>query len=180
MDFSLTVNRENCAVNTSSTSRANLGTRRASAQAKVEHPANEYSDPSEVVADPALSTHEKLAALNALEQDARQLATASEEGMSGGEETKLRRVLQAKRSLELPTPEVAFAVVSQFFEDELRETVGTEAHTLVVQAMDAITAARDAIEERGKTPAPPPGAPEPGSTDELEEELEKEKLDPGA
>jgi hypothetical protein len=45
---------------------------------------------------------QKLEALDALEQDARQLSVASAEGMIGGEPSKLHDVLDAKDSLEVP------------------------------------------------------------------------------
>jgi hypothetical protein len=164
---------------TSSKPRAKTSPAASRTRAKVEHPAKEFSRPQDVVADPALSTNEKLRALNTLEQDARQLAVATEEGMSGGEETQLRPVLQAKRSLEYPSVDAAFAVVSRTFEEQLRETRGMEAHTLIVRAIDAIKAARDAMANRAGSMVSPPGAPEPGSAQEMREEIEKEKLDPG-
>jgi hypothetical protein len=134
----------------------------------------------QVVADPALSAREKHTALSTLEQDARQLATATAEGMTGGEETQLHNVLEAKRLLGSPSAEAAFAVVLRAFEEQRRDTMGTDTSVLIDRAIDAINAAREAMAGRARTPAPPPGAPEPGSTKELEEELEKEKLDPGA
>lgn len=167
-------------MNTLSKPRVRPGSGTSRARAKGEQPAKACSDPMEVVADPSLSTHDKLVALNSLEQDARQLATASAEGMSGGEETKLRTVLQAKRSLEFPSAEAAFAMVLRTFEEQRRKTAGTETHVLMTQAIDAIKAAREAMAERADAPTPPPGVPEPGSADELQEELDKEKLDPGA
>jgi hypothetical protein len=60
-------------------------------------------DPQQVVADPALSKQDKLEALDTLEQDARLLATATEEGMTGGEQSNLRDVLSAKQTLESAT-----------------------------------------------------------------------------
>ena len=170
---------ENHAVTTISKPRAKSSAT-SPPRAKVEQPAMVFSDPGEVVADATLSTREKLHTLDSLEQDARQLAVASGEGMSGGEETKLRPVLQAKRSLDAPSAEAAFAIVARTFEEQLAETLGTEAHVLITRAIDAIKAAREAIAARAHAPAPPAGAPEPGSTKELEEELDKEKLDPGA
>ncbi len=163
-----------------STPRAKPGTAQTAAAAKVEQPAKEYSDPAQVAADPSLSTRQKRQALNSLEQDARQLAVAAGEGMSGGEETKLRHVMETKRSLESPSPDDAFAVVLRTFEDALNKTHGTESHALITRAIEAIGAARQAIEEQKEAPPTPPGAPEPGSEEELEEELDKEKLDPGA
>ena len=72
-------------------------------QAKTEKPHAHFDDPQQVVADPALSKQEKAEALETLEQDARLLATATEEGMTGGEQSKLREVLNAKKALECQT-----------------------------------------------------------------------------
>jgi hypothetical protein len=72
-------------------------------QAKTDKPHQHFGDPQQVVADPALSKQDKVEALETLEQDARLLATATEEGMTGGERSKLREVLNAKKTLEWPT-----------------------------------------------------------------------------
>jgi hypothetical protein len=72
-------------------------------QAKTEKPHEHFDDPRQVVADPALSKQDKLEALETLEQDARLLATATEEGMTGGEQSNLRDVLSAKKALESAT-----------------------------------------------------------------------------
>jgi len=66
---------------------------------KLERPHSHFDRPREVVADPALSKEEKMEALETLEQDARLLTTATQEGMTGGEESKLREVLDAKTAL---------------------------------------------------------------------------------
>jgi hypothetical protein len=147
--------------------------------AKVEHPDKEFSNPTDVVVDPSLSTHDKLDALNSLEQDARQLAVATEEGMTGGEESQLRPVLQAKRSLEPPSPEAAFTVVLRELDQTLRQAQGTDAYAVISRAIDAIHEAREAIANLANAPKVPPGAPKPGSREELQEEIDKEKLDPG-
>ena len=73
-------------------------------QQKVERPAAFFKDPLEVAIDPALSTEQKKEALGTLEQDARQLSVASDEGMTGGEPVKLGDVLDAKASLERSPP----------------------------------------------------------------------------
>ena len=65
-------------------------------QDKVEKPHANFKTPHEVIADPALSKQE----LTELEQDARLLATAAAEGMTGGEPSNLREVLDAKEALE--------------------------------------------------------------------------------
>ncbi len=67
---------------------------------KVEKPHAHFGDPRDVVADPALSKEEKVEALETLEHDARLLTTAVQEGMTGGEESKLPEVLDAKKALE--------------------------------------------------------------------------------
>jgi hypothetical protein len=72
-------------------------------QAKTEKPREHFDDPQQVVADPALSKQDKLEALETLEQDARLLATATEEGMTGGEQRNLRDILSAKKAFESAT-----------------------------------------------------------------------------
>jgi hypothetical protein len=53
---------------------------------KVEHPQSHYATPDALIEDRALSLEEKLHALKIWEQDARQMLTASNEGMPGSEE----------------------------------------------------------------------------------------------
>lgn len=59
---------------------------RASKIDKIEHPQSHYATPDELVRDRALSVEEKLGALKIWEQDARQMLTASNEGMPGSDE----------------------------------------------------------------------------------------------
>ena len=153
---------------------------KAPSVAKLEESANEFSAPAEILTDRSLSTSQKRVALNELEQDARQLAVATAEGMAGGEPTKLRNVLEAERSLELPSADLAFTVVLRTFEEQRHKTRGTDTDVLITRAIEAINEAREAITRQETAPVPPPGAPKPGSTEELQEELNKEKLDPGA
>ena len=70
--------------------------------AKVQKPSDHFDEPHEVVEDSSLSKARKVEALDSLEQDARQLAEASSEGMSGGERNKLHDVLIAKKTLDAP------------------------------------------------------------------------------
>jgi hypothetical protein len=151
---------------------------KASASEKIEHPAKQFSDPADVVNDRSLSTEEKRVALERLKQDARQLAVAAEEGMAGGEETNLRKVMEAERKLE-PSTDAAFTTVLRSLEEERQNTHGTEADVLITRAIEALNAARDAIRRKQKA-AVPPGAPQPGSKEELQAELNNETLDPGA
>jgi hypothetical protein len=53
---------------------------------KIQHPQSHYATPDELIEDRALSFEEKLDALRVWEQDARQMLTASGEGMPGSEE----------------------------------------------------------------------------------------------
>jgi hypothetical protein len=55
-------------------------------KAKLEQPANHYNSPDEIINDADLSEEEKRQALNTWEQDARQMMTASNEGMEGDDE----------------------------------------------------------------------------------------------
>ncbi len=54
--------------------------------AQLENPATAFEKPSDVVSDSSLTSCEKKKALDTWEQDARQLMTASNEGMTGREE----------------------------------------------------------------------------------------------
>ena len=73
---------------------------------KINNPATVFSKPSDVVKDSKLSNEEKRQALNAWEQDARQLVTASNEGMPGRQEGldpddhhRLSEVIRAKEAI---------------------------------------------------------------------------------
>ena len=73
----------------------------AKSDGSVRKPSTHFDEPHEVV-DSSLSKARKVEALDVLEQDARQLAEATSEGMSGGERNKLHEVLIAKKTLHLP------------------------------------------------------------------------------
>ena len=96
--------------------------------------------PIEVVADPSLSKPEKAKALEDLEQDARQLAIASSEGMSGGEPTALAEVLHAKEALELPSTDFAYELVLKDL--EARWLTGDGDAALIAQTAEALAALR--------------------------------------
>ena len=70
-------------------------------------PASVFSQPREIVGDPVLSRDVKLRLLRQWERDARGLAVAEEEGMSGGEESMLGRVRHAIQALGEDEPEAA-------------------------------------------------------------------------
>ena len=76
---------------------------------KIEQPANHFQSPSEVVKDDRLTNEDKKSALDTWEQDARQLLTASNEGMPGSEEGvdkddhhRLGEVIRAKGKIGEP------------------------------------------------------------------------------
>ena len=56
---------------------------------KLEKPADHYKSPDDIVKDKDLSPAEKRQALNTWEQDARQMLTASNEGMEGGRKASI-------------------------------------------------------------------------------------------
>jgi hypothetical protein len=66
------------------------------------NPTTNFDAPGRVVASTLLSKAEKTAALDVLEQDSRELAVATYEGMEGGEPTALTEVLLAKAALDVP------------------------------------------------------------------------------
>jgi hypothetical protein len=63
------------------------------------NPTRYYRRPGEVIRDRRLTRAEKLAILEAWEFEARELAVASEENMTGGEPSLLQEVVQARVDL---------------------------------------------------------------------------------
>lgn len=68
-------------------------------------PASAFAEPRDVLADQDLSRDAKLQLLHQWERDARELAVAEEEGMTGGEESMLARVRQALLQLGVERPQ---------------------------------------------------------------------------
>jgi hypothetical protein len=142
---------------------------------KVEKPSANFKTAHEVVADPALSKPEKEKALDALEQDGRLLATASAEGMTGGEPTNLHEVLDAKKALELPPTTYAYEVVLRDLRTRQAAGLQERTQTLIKHAIEAL----EALERADVAQAPmAPSNPPPGSDEEIAKEVETEKLDP--
>jgi hypothetical protein len=65
----------------------------------VGNPTRYYQRPRQVLQDRRLNRDEKLAILEAWELEARSLAVAAEENMSGGEPSLVEEVVQARLSL---------------------------------------------------------------------------------
>jgi hypothetical protein len=63
-----------------------MSTHSEAKKAKLEQPANHYKSPEEITNDADLSDEERRQALDTWEQDARQMMTASNEGMEGDDE----------------------------------------------------------------------------------------------
>jgi hypothetical protein len=117
---------------------------------KVEKPHLHFDAPHEVIADPTLTKDQKVDALSSLEQDARQLAIASAEGMSGGEDTALQEVLHAKDALELHPVAYAYEVVLKDLQLRQKGSKGEEMQGLVEQAIAALEAIKKA--EKASSP----------------------------
>lgn len=107
---------------------------------KVEKPHKHFEAPLEVSLDPALSKEQKLQALDHLEQDARQLAIASSEGMSGGEGTNLHEVLTAKDALELPPTAHAYDAVLHDLRLRQRDNQSAPLRDVIGRAISALEA----------------------------------------
>ena len=146
--------------------------------AKTTKPHAAFETPGEVVADPALSMKEKVAALDSLEQDARQLSVASDEGMAGGEPTGLHDVLEAKDALELPPVRQAYDVVLADLRSRLKAAGTIDEHAAVMRAITALDAVVPGPAQHAGAGANARVEPAPGSIAEMEAERALEKLDP--
>lgn len=111
---------------------------RAKSDAKVQKPSTHFDEPHEVVVDSSLSKAQKVEALDTLEQDARQLAEASHEGMDGGERNKLHDVLNAQDTLALPPVAAAYAIVLQDLQSRQKRDPATDTRVLLKQAIAAL------------------------------------------
>ena len=67
---------------------------------KIESPARHYQKPQEVVHDETLTQEQKRKALDTWTVDAEALQRAEDEGMAGGESSKLIDVVSAKKALD--------------------------------------------------------------------------------
>ena len=66
---------------------------------KTESPSRHFDKPEEVVQDKTLSPSQKKESLDTWEVDAQALQRAEDEGMGGGEPTKLIETLEAKKAI---------------------------------------------------------------------------------
>lgn len=150
-------------------------------QEKIDRPHAFFRNPQQVVTEPTLSKDQKTEALDAMEQDARQLAAASDEGMAGGERNKLQDVLDAKDSLALSPTDFAYEAVLKDLQSRAKSDVTGDARALVEQALAALSAVVKSATLNAAASAPAPGhydGPSPGATADINDEIAREKLDP--
>ena len=105
--------------------------------AKVQKPSTYFKQPHEVVVDSSLSKAQKVEALDTLEQDARQMAEASSEGMDAGECDKLHEVLVAEDALSLPVAD-AYETVLQDLRSRQERHPAIDTRALLEQAIAAL------------------------------------------
>ncbi len=89
--------------------RKSLGRKSLDLEAARTDPAGNFDAPGDIVRRKDLSRETKIELLREWEREARALAVAEEEGMTGGEESMLARVLRALRELGVDTEELAEA-----------------------------------------------------------------------
>ena len=139
--------------------------------AKARHPHVHFDTPIAVVDDQDLSKAQKVAALDSLEQDARQMVAASAEGMAGGEPAGLHEVLAAKAALDLPPTDYAYDVV-------LRDLLARQATEHAGKTLDAITAALAALQALAQLNTPALELAATTAAAEQADEAARERLDP--
>ncbi len=109
--------------------------------AKIAKPHAFFAEPHDVLTDPDLSKEQKTEVLATLEQDARQLVVASDEGMTGGELGKLHDVLVAANTLALPPIALAYDLVLNDLRARLKDEAPGDARTVMELALAAVEAA---------------------------------------
>jgi hypothetical protein len=154
---------------------------RTTKQEKLAKPHATFDAPQEVVIDPVLSKRQKIDVLDALEQDARQLSIAASEGMTGGEPTGLREVLDAKDTLALPPVDQAYGIVLKDLQAKAKAGGSGEGRAAAEKALAALVAEQRPAGLRAADAAAASassGEPAPGSAAERELEERLEELDP--
>lgn len=109
---------------------------------KISKPHAAFDEPLDVVADAELSKAQKAKALDALEQDARQLSIAASEGMTGGEPTGLQDVLNAKDTLAMPPLDQAYDLMLHDLRARQKTDLPPAARAAVEKALTALEAGK--------------------------------------
>lgn len=148
---------------------------------KIEKPHAFFVEPHDVVIDPALSKAQKTDILDTLEQDARQMSAASNEGMAGGELANLHEVLEAKDSLELPPIAHAYDLVVKDLRSRMKTDLHGDSRALIevgLTAMEAVVSS-DILNPGGHDPnAGLVVRMDPDVAAGIDDEIAREKLDP--
>jgi hypothetical protein len=148
---------------------------------KTEKPHAFFAEPYEVLVAAKLSNEQKSDILQTLEQDARQMSVASNEGMAGGELAKLSDVLEARDSLNLPPVVHAYDLVLNDLRSRLKTDLPGDARALMELAMTAVEAVcKSPILQpvADSVGAGPPGVLARALVAETDDEIAREKLDP--
>lgn len=149
--------------------------------AKLAKPHAFFAEPHDVLTDPALSKEQKTEILATLEQDARQLVAASDEGMTGGELGKLHDVLVATNTLALPPVAHAYDLVLNDLRSRLKAEASGDARTVIQLALTAVEAATASLASHTATASADAirTASAKASFDAgIADEIAREKLDP--
>jgi hypothetical protein len=146
-------------------------------RAKVKQPHAFFEKPHDVLTDPSLSKEQKKQALDALEQDARQLSTAAAEGMTDGEPSRLHEVLAVRDRLDRPPLADAYDIVLKDLRAKLTTNATGETRAMAEQALAALGALAP-TSAAGNRDAGAGGAPKPGSAADINDEVAREQLDP--
>lgn len=149
--------------------------------AKIEKPHKFFAEPHDVLTDPALSKEQKTEILATLEQDARQLVAASDEGMTGGEQGKLHDVLAAGHTLALPPIAHAYDLVLNDLRSRLKDEAPGDARAVIEMALTAVEAAMASLASHTAIDAAEAirtAAAKTAFDEGVADEFAREKLDP--
>ena len=148
---------------------------------KIDKPHTFFVEPHDVVIDPALSKAQKAVILDTLEQDARQMSAASNEGMAGGELANLHEVLEAKDSLDLPPIAHAYDLVVKDLRSRVKSDLPGDSRALIeigLTAMEAVVNSLILNPVSNDLNGGSTGGLDPRVAAGIEDEIAREKLDP--
>ncbi len=150
-------------------------------EAKIEKPHAFFVEPHDVVIDPALSKTQKADILETLEQDARQMSAASNEGMTGGELANLHDVLEAKDTLDLPPIARSYNLVLKDLRSRIKTELPSDSRALMelgLKAMEAVTSSVILNPVPDGLGTGSPVGVDPLIAAGIDDEIAREKLDP--
>ncbi len=148
---------------------------------KIEKPHAFFVEAHDVVIDPDLSKAQKTNILETLEQDARQMSAASNEGMAGGELANLHDVLEAKDSLGLPPIAHAYDLVVKDLRSRMKTELPNDSRALIELGLTAMEAVVHSVILNQVSGDLDPGSVvrlDPEVAAGIDDEIAREKLDP--